>query len=215
MTFERRVLSYPLALACSPKRKPVWCQTRPVPPAAEFELRVRLDESYAQLVERVATVLTTDNPWAARPWDMLLIAEDDKPVNRAVGFWARYGPRLQPGAEVAEAARSFDGRLLKVGARAADTPAQFVRVLMDPQRTRFYRATLLPSADEQVGKLLDLVLEIPSWQGYEFHWSLGALASSFGCAVMAEDETERHVSCLWFSGDAAAVAELRALVEDS
>jgi hypothetical protein len=166
-------------------------------------------ESYPEIVEQVARVLTEHNPWHSQPWELLVTSEEDRPPNRALGFWRRHGSELDMRPEAVEAHRVIDGWIRRVAANPVNNPDQFLTMLNDPKRARFRSAALLPTTREQVVGVLDAVLQLPDDDGYRFVAGLVAVAAAAECCVMVRDETERHEPCLIFYGDSVEVALIR------
>jgi len=179
-----------------------------------LEVRLAPGQSYAGLVREVAELVTRDDPGTWRPWEFLMVSEEDNARNRALGFWRRYGVSLGAGLDGAEATRAVDGRLLKAAARRLDTADELVRVLTDRERLRFRRGTLLPTT-ETVGPILDAALRMPTSDGYAFVANLAVAATGEGCNVMVQDETERHEPSLLICGGIENLEGIEALLAHS
>lgn len=167
------------------------------------------EQSYQNMVAEVAVVLSERNPWGCGTWEMLVTSEEDRPVNRTIGFWRRHGRQLGVRPRAVEAWTADNGWIRRVAASPIEGCDQLVLSLDDPSRTRFRSVTVLPGADADISDLLAGALTISAEPGYQFLIDLAALAVARGSGVMVKDETQHHEPSLTFYGDHAHLAALR------
>jgi hypothetical protein len=115
---------------------------------AVLQVQPEVGDSYPTMVDQIAHVLTEQNPWACRPWELLTVSEDERPVNRALGFWPRHGSDLGARQDAIEATRIADGWIRRAAANPIEDSCQFLAALNNCKRAGFRTAMLLPKADE-------------------------------------------------------------------
>ena len=162
--------------------------------------------SYRRLVEDVARILTEHNPFGFEPWELLIASEKDTRLNRATGFWRKYGHALGARAGSIEANTVTDGWIRRAAATPVADSTTLLATFNHPAHARFRSATLLPTGPGQIERVLDALLATPPAIGYDFNGTVAVVAAREECCSMFRDETEEHVPCLTLVGTSRDVS---------